>query len=349
MIKIDGSYGEGGGQILRTSLALSIVTGKPFMINNIRNSRPKPGLMQQHLKCIESCAEFCNAKCENARIGAESFSFVPGRICKTYISVDMKTAGSITLLLQSLTLPAILSGKTVQFEISGGTDVKWSMPYDYFSNVLVPFLKVYADIHPELIQRGYFPKGKGAIKLEIVSKHTFEEKDDLFFDLTERGELMSINGVSHASSDLSARKVAERQAVSAVNLLKKNGFDGEISTEYSNSLCSGSGVTIFAVFSKGNTSGSIQSIIGSDALGERGKSSESVGEDAAKKIIEIINSKIPVDEFLSDNLIPYIAVFGGRIKVPLITGHIKSNLYVTEKFLGKCLYVDEEKKFIIKK
>jgi len=343
MIEIDGSYGEGGGQILRTSLAFSLVTGKPFIIKKIRASRPKPGLMPQHLKCVEACVDFSGSECKDAKIGAQSFSFYPGKRKRKSITIDIGTAGSVTLLLQSLLLPALMSGNKTRIKVTGGTDVKWSMPVDYFTYVLSPFIRNYADIRTKLVKRGYFPKGDGEFIVLI------EKKEDISpIDIIEKEDLKMIKGISHACTDLSKQRVAKRQASAASIFLKNRGFDNDIGVEYSNSTCPGSGITLWGVYSKSEVDSTFPLITGSDALGEKGKTSEKVGEQAAERLVKNMESSAPVDEFTSDNLIPFIALFGGSVKVPELTGHILSNIYVVEKFLGKCISVDRNNNVIKK-
>ncbi|MBN1156432.1 RNA 3'-terminal phosphate cyclase [Candidatus Woesearchaeota archaeon] len=166
MIELDGSHGEGGGQIVRTALALSTITGKPFRVTRIRANRPRAGLKMQHLTCINALKQLSDCKCE-AELGQTELEFYPAPISRHEANIDIKTAGSITLLLQSILLPCILSTHSTRLAITGGTDVKWSMPWDYFTNVFLPVLKPYATIEARLIKRGYYPKGGGKVELMI--------------------------------------------------------------------------------------------------------------------------------------------------------------------------------------
>ena len=139
MLKIDGSYGEGGGQIIRTALALSTITGKGFEAINIRQGRKQPGLKAQHLHCIKALEELCGAKAEHSELGSSTLKYKPGKIKGKDIKIDIGTAGSISLLLQAVLLPCFFADKKVKLDIIGGTSGKWAMPFDYFNNVLVPF------------------------------------------------------------------------------------------------------------------------------------------------------------------------------------------------------------------
>src|SRR3989339_1721617 len=126
MIELDGSYGSGGGQIVRTALALSTITQKAFEVSDIRKGRSKPGLKNQHLFCIKALEELCNAKTEGAELGSTHLKYQPEKIKPQTLSIDIGTAGSITLLLQSLLIPAVFTNSKIRLKVSGGTDVIWS-------------------------------------------------------------------------------------------------------------------------------------------------------------------------------------------------------------------------------
>ncbi len=350
MIEIDGSFLEGGGQIVRTALAISTVIQKPFCVFNIRKGRPKSGLKNQHLYCIKALEKLCNAKTEGAELGSMKLKYVPGKIKGQTISIDIGTAGSVTLLLQSLLLPAFFSNSKVRFKISGGTDVQWSPQFDYFANVVIPQLQRFSEmIEISLVKRGYYPKGGGKVDIKIKPKFSLEKiKEAPQINLIEQYNLIQIKGISHASLDLQKAQVAERQARSARIALGRFNCPINIRTEYRETLSTGSGITLWAIFSKDLDEIDIFNPIriGADALGERGKRAEDVGKEAADKLIQEINSKAPVDSHLADNLIPFLALFGGRIKVSKITPHTLTNIYTCEQFLGKIFELDEDKKII---
>ncbi|NQU99035.1 RNA 3'-terminal phosphate cyclase [Candidatus Woesearchaeota archaeon] len=331
MIKLDGSFGEGGGAILRQALALSTLTGKPFEINNIRKGRPKPGLKAQHMHSIIALEKISDCSVTNYEVGSEKLKFIPGEVKNKTIEVDVKTAGSITLLLQSLVLPIVFSGKTVTMNIIGGTDVKWSQPVDYFANVFVPRLRQYADIDVRTMLRGYYPKGGGKVTIKIKSKAIGAEIEPL--ELTEKGELLQVRGVSHASTDLTNAQVADRQAASAELLLSDLRVPVRITRQYSNTFSTGSGITVWAIYSQEGKDISVPIVLGGDGLGAPKKKSEDVGKEAALNLKKEINSGAVVDKYLTDQLIPLLGITKGEILTSKITKHTESNIYVTEKFL----------------
>ncbi|MFH1440366.1 MAG: RNA 3'-terminal phosphate cyclase [Candidatus Woesearchaeota archaeon] len=349
MIELDGSYLEGGGQIIRTALALSMITQKPFTVTNIRQGRPKPGLKAQHLSCIKALMQLTNnkAKASGAELGSTKLIFLPAKITKSKIEIDIGTAGSITLLLQSLLPPLVMHDKRSALTIIGGTDTKWSPSYDYLKQIIIPQLKKYANIELNLLKRGFYPKGGGKIELKI-KPHKIENLPEI--NLIEQGDLMHISGKSFASQSLMNAKVAERQAHAAASILKRelNEFPHiNINSEYNDTFSTGSGITLWAIFKNKQNEEEVYPIrIGSDALGEKGISSENVGKSCAEKLLSEIYENAPVDVHLADNLIPFLAIAGGEIKVSSISNHTLTNIYTTEMFLNKKFDVEKDKKVI---
>jgi len=382
MVNLDGSYLEGGGQIVRTALALSTILQKSFEVKDIRKGRPQPGLKNQHLFCIKALEKLCNAQTEGAELGSTYLKYLPGKIKPKTISIDIGTAGSITLLLQSLLIPSIFSPSKVRLKITGGTDTKWSPQFDYFNNIIIPQLRRYADIEASLEKRGYYPKGQGKVDikikpkfkdiklsnesehgLEMSEKRSFSEntpkssisdeaklfqKEAPQINLTEQHKIVQLKGISHASSDLQKANVAERQASSAKLHLSKLNYPTDIQTQYQDTLSTGSGITLWAIFSKDPDEIDFLNPIrlGVDSLGERGKRAEDVGKEAAEQLLKEIYSRAPVDKHLADNLTPFLALTGGKIKVSEITNHTLTNIYACEQFLGNIFKVDKENNVI---
>ncbi len=343
MITLDGTYLEGGGQILRTALALSTITGKPFEIADIRKNRPEPGLKMQHLHCIKALQKLCDAKTADAFEGSESITFVPGKIKGGTINVDIGTAGSITLLLQSVLLPCLFAEKKTIMRITGGTDVRWSPSFDYFFNVLLPQLRKYADITVKLEKRGFYPAGGGKVIVKIKPHGIMEKKE---INLIKQKKVLGIRIYSIASLDLREKEVSERQAKAARYYLNQLGCPMQIESSYAESPSTGSVITIVANLGDEEVNLSNPMIMGADSLGEKGKTSEQVGEEAAKSLLQDLNSMACVDRFMGDQILPLLALFGGRVKIPEFTNHLLTNIYTIEKFLDIKFDIDKERRII---
>ncbi|WP_297519304.1 RNA 3'-terminal phosphate cyclase [Thermococcus sp.] len=326
-VEIDGSYGEGGGQILRTAVALSVITGKPVRIRRIRANRSNPGLRPQHLHGILALKELSDARVKGARVGSTELEFIPGKARPKHIRVPIKTAGSITLVLQAL-LPAMaFTGGS--FEVTGGTDVPWSPPVDYLKHVtLFALERMGLRFELEIKRRGHYPRGGGLVTGRV---EPWEERKPLIALEWEKIECFA--GISHATN-LPAH-VAERQAKAAEDRLRElYSAPVEIKREISRSLGPGSGIVVWA------ETDSLR--LGGDALGKRGKPAEVVGREAADELLEALTTRAAVDKFLGDQLIPFLAFAGGKIRVAEITNHLVTNVWVVERFFGKVFEVEGE-------
>lgn len=333
LLEIPGDYLEGGGQILRTALSLSVITQRPVRIFNIRAKREKPGLKAQHFHTIQALKEISDAKLEGFSLGSSEIKFLPSKVKSRNLDIDIKTAGSIGLLLQSLILAGCFSPSGITADIKGGTCGKGAIPVEYYLGVIIPILRhIGIEVKLDLIKRGYYPKGGGEVKIRIEPKTDF-----MPLTLTEQGRLTKIEGISHANRNLEKQRVAERQKDKAEKILKKRfDYPVEISAEYSHTLSLGSGISVWAKTDTG-------AILGADSLGERGKTSERVAEEAVDKLTTEINSGAAADTHLSDNLIPYLALCGGKIKTALpISLHTQTNIWVCEQFFGKIFKVEKE-------
>lgn len=351
MIYIDGSHMEGGGQILRTALALSTLTRRPCVIEKIRRNRPRPGLKAQHLSCIDALKQLAAAEVQGAKFGGPGLSFNPQAVVSGKLALDIGTAGSITLLLQSLLLPCMFADGPVKLCISGGTDTKWSIPADYFAHVILPFFNKFAAVKIDEVRRGFYPKGRGRLGLTITPRYRFTQYEnfDSFFahirnsvpplQFTMQPELDHIEGRSMASLQLKDAGVAERQADGAARILGDR-CALRIEKEYERTASLGTVITLWAVSRQGIV------FMGADALGEKGRRAEDVGAAAADRLLNLLKSDAAVDSHLADNLIPLMALCGGTIKTEKITGHIRSNIYVCEKFLEVRFRVQEEENVI---
>lgn len=342
MIEIPGDYLEGGGQILRTASALSCITGKPIKVFNIRAKRPNPGLSYQHLYTLKALAVLFKAEVNGLELQSKEITFTPKEdfIQGKNFDIDLKTAGAIGLALQPLVLVSAFScyrrdsaeaekGKGICFNIKGGTCGLGAIPIDYYKNVIFPILARFglnADL--EIIKRGYYPKGGGEVKVKIEPLREPKE-----INLLNAGKIIRIKGLSIASEELASRNVSSRQAETAQELLKKNfSVPIEIKIDYTKTLSIGSEINLIAYTQN--------SILGADSRGERNKTAERVGEEAATKLIKEIHSGAASDLHLADNLIPWLALLRGRIKTSVITLHTQTNIWICELFLGKIFSVE---------
>jgi RNA 3'-terminal phosphate cyclase (GTP) len=323
MILVDGSYLEGGGQIIRTSIALSAITGKSCKIINIRIGRKNPGLQAQHLKGVEAAAKICNAELKNAKIGSTEIEFFPKKINGGKISIDVGTAGSIMLVMQTIVPICLYADKESVLEITGGTDVNWSPSIHYFKNIFLNSLELLGmqrecDFDLKIARYGFYPKGGGIITFKIKPFRSFKK-----LDLVKRGELKRIDIISVASEELKRKSVAERQIDGAEKILGRIERKQAI---YEKTLSVGSSIHMHAHFENCK--------MGASSLGELGKKSELIGEECALNLKKQIDSKACFDEWMADQILPYMALSGdSRISVAEITDHCKTNIWVIEKFL----------------
>ena len=329
MLEIDGSVGEGGGQIIRTATALAAITGKEVEITNIRANRPKPGLSAQHLSAVKAVERLARCKTEGLELRSTRLQISPGTLKGFEGEIDIGTAGSITLLLQCFIPVALFADSETKVRITGGTDVNWSPPIDFYTNVYLKALhEMGCEVHIDLKRRGYYPKGDGLVDVSVTPTRHLKG-----IVLQKREEAGVINGVSH-SCGLPAH-VAERQAKAAEKTLKEAGYDSELKTgiEKEGKRTTGSGITLWCGYKSGS------------ALGERGKRAEIVGEEAARNIITELESDAMVDAHLADQLVPYIALSKGKseLKVREMTKHLETNMYITQKFLDVVFKVEKER------
>jgi len=346
MIEIDGYYGEGGGQILRTAVALSAISQKPCRIFNIRKSRGNPGLALQHLVGLRALSQFCNGKLEGDNLGSQEIKFFPGNILSPSLKIDIETAGSITLVLQTLLLPCLLSsmisGQTplsIKIKFHGGaTDTFFSPSIDYFRYVFLGALKKIIEELPtkrgggvdiNISRRGFYPQGGAEVEVKI-SPPVISQKIITPLSLEKAGKLGRILIISGAADSLRERKVAERQISGTRQtplFFKKADLPIEKKFEYYDTLSPGSQITIIAEFE--NT------VLGVSNLGKSQKSSEEVGKEAAMEFLKETMKGAALDKHLCDQILPYIAFLAKTAKITAseITQHARTNIWVIEKFV----------------
>jgi len=325
MLRIDGSQGEGGGQILRTAVSLSAITGKPVEITNIRSKRPNPGLRPSHLTAVKVLADLFGAKVENLKVGADWVRFEPSsRFEGATAKVDIGTAGSIPLTLMAVVPAVSLSGNELEIEITGGTDVKASPTIDYVRFVVAEiFRSIGIKFSVDVVKRGYYPKGGGIVKATIKACRSPAASEFL------NGRYVEPK-ITSVCSEL-PRHVAERQIASALVSLEKAGIKcSNYSASYETALSPGTSILLYSVSDFGGP------YIGGDSIGEIGKRAEAVGREAADRFTESALAGTAVDPFLADMLVLPLCLAKGRsiYKTARVTGHLRTNLAVAGAVTG---------------
>ena len=355
MLIIDGSKEEGGGQLIRTALALSTITRQPFSCINIRKGRKQPGLKAQHVAIIDTLCKWTGAKVVGNTLGSSSLEFFPGKtIPATHLNIEIGTAGSIVLVLQTLLLPALFAEGRVKFSCTGGSDVSMSPVFDYFQSIFLPHIKKFCKkLSTTLLQRGFEPQGEG--KIELLVEPQFSSATPEFLttlreqvppiNLIHQQPLLVVKGSSYASLSLQERKVAERQASATKSVLTQllpQNIPLSITTSYTAAVNSGSGIVLWALCSEHEEMNLFNpNIFGMNQLGEKKRSAEDIGTSVAKQFINIFASKCAVDNFLGDQLLVYLALVGGSMTVEYITPHMKGVCYIIKEFLGKSAIIKQ--------
>lgn len=324
MIEIDGSSGEGGGQILRTALSFSCHLKAPFRIFNIRARRKNPGLMPQHITCVRAAQLISGAEVKGDSNGSLELIFIPHKVQGGHYRFDIGTAGSTSLVLQTILLPLCFAQNESDITISGGTHVPWSPPFHYLKDVFLPLLKNSGvDVYLDIERWGFYPKGGGIIKTLIkpvisIAPLNLEKM---------RGEIKTIKGLS-AVCNLPL-SIAERQKTSALEFLKSHKLSADIEVLSVPGIGQGTFFFLICEFED-------SIIAGFSSLGQRGKKAEDVGKEAVEELIRFLHSNAPVEKRLADQIIPYLALSHGKSSFTTseITQHLLTNIEVVKKFLN---------------
>lgn len=326
MIEIDGS--DGGGQVLRTACALATLTGENTRIGQVRGNRPDPGLKAQHLTAIETLATLSGGSLENARRGAEEITVRPAPASEasaeatvepTDVEATVGTAGSITLVFDTVLPLAVACDTPVGVTITGGTEVKWSPPLSAHQQVKLPLCRRFglqAAIERE--QTGFYPAGGGRATLWLAPSTLSP------VDLTDRGSLVGARIYSRASGDM-VENAASRQAARVESRLADAGVPVlERQATVAETASPGSAVTVELVFE--------QTRAAFDALGDPERSPEAVGDEAVEATLDFRETDAAVDRHVADQLLVFLALAGGEIRVPAMTDHVETSLELLEAF-----------------
>jgi RNA 3'-phosphate cyclase len=317
MIELDGAHGEGGGQLLRTALSLSALSGQGVVLYDIRAGRPDPGLKPQHLAGVHLLRDLCSARVAGDQVGSRRLEFAPGPLRGGRLRFDVGTAGSLTLMMQTV-LPALaLFPARTELELVGGTDVRWSPPVDHYQLVLLPLLRrMGLQVEMEVPVRGFYPRGRGRVALRV---HGGPLKG---LRLRERGDLLHIAGISYVQN-LPAH-VAERMARAAGQELRR---DVDVGLQVLQGPSAGAGMVLVVEYE--NT------VLGWSALGVRGVPAERVGREAAQGLAREMEGGGTLDTHTADQLLPFLALSGEEcgFSVREVTGHLDTQLWLLPQFL----------------
>lgn len=327
MRTVDG--GDGGGQVLRSALALAAADGEPVRVEHVRGDRRQPGLKHQHLAGLRAIASVCDADVEGDAVGSETVVFEPGEPEPGEYAVDVGTAGAVTLVFETLLPLSAVLDAPVSVTARGGTDVAWSPSLDYYRRVRLPLARR-AGLHAtvELGRRGFYPEGGGAATLHVAPGEPRP------LSLVDRGECRGVRVRSVVTDDLADADVAERQADAATAALRGR-VDAPVlerTTEVVDARSTGSSVLVALEFA--------ESRAGFSALGEPGRRAEDVGRAAADDALAFPDGPGTVDGPAADQLVLPLALGGGRVRVPSVTDHLETNVAVARAF-GHDLALDE--------
>jgi RNA 3'-terminal phosphate cyclase (ATP) len=341
MIEIDGSYGEGGGQVLRTSLSLAAITGEPIRITGIRAGRKKPGLAAQHLTAVRAAARICNAQLRGDALGSMLLEFIPGSAVQAGIyTFDVSkaqqggSAGAIALVLQTILLPLALASGNSLVTLKGGTHVNFSPTATYIEQVYLPILqRMGVEAQVKLGAWGWYPQGGGEVELQVDGGGKLGG-----IDLLERGDLQQVRGLA-VVTELPSH-IPQRMANRAENLLREAHLKVTVQTLRERGVAPGAGIFLTAEYQN--------SLTGFGGFGRLRLSAETVAEIACQQLLEFHYTGAPVDEHLADQLLlpAALALQESQYRVAEVSRHLTTNAAVIEQFGLAQITVNEAEKIV---
>jgi RNA 3'-terminal phosphate cyclase (ATP) len=327
-VDIDGAHGEGGGQILRTALSLSVITGRPLRIKRIRAHRRNPGLAAQHLTAVRSAAALCGARLTGDTLGSMHLEFAPtapvaagNYVFDVGLAREGGSAGAVTLVLQTVLLPLARAAAESRVELRGGTHMAWSPPFDYVRDVwLAALARLGIEASLDLAAWGWYPVGKGEVRAHIQGGATILTP----LDIEHPGPLLRVVGRA-AAANLSAH-IPQRMADRARSLLAGLGVELRIEPLRVRAACAGAGIFLTAEYANLNC--------GFSALGTAGKPSEQVAEEAAEALLRHQRSGAALDRHLGDQILLPLCFSSGpsHFCVEEVTLHLETNAWAIGRF-----------------
>ena len=323
MIEIDGSHGEGGGQLLRMAVALAAITGQALRVGNVRAKRSNPGLAPQHLAAVKAVAALCGAEAEGLQVRSPEVVFHPHRLRGGEFQFDVGTAGSVTLVLQAVLPVALVCAERVVMRITGGTDVRDSPPLDYFRCVFLPLLLLMGGrVSLEVARRGYFPRGGGEIRVEVQAGATLRP-----LVMETRGALREIGGIAH-TANLPAHITARmaRAAQQALPPVPAPQIEQQL-LAWPQAIGQGGAIVLWALSEGG--------VLGAAATAQRAVPAERLGDEAGRALRAEIESGATLDVHAADQLLVYAALANGlsRFTARTLSSHARTTMWLIEHFL----------------
>lgn len=321
MIVIDGSEGEGGGQVVRNALALSLVTGRPFCINNVRGGREKPGLMRQHLTAVEAACAIGGAVCEGASVGSSEIAFTPGKVEPGDYRFAVGTAGSTSLVLQTVLMPLLLAEGPSRLVLEGGTHNMLAPPFEFLERAFLPIVnRMGPTVSARLVRHGFFPRGGGRIEVDIAPAQLTQ------VDCVDRGALQSVSATALFAA--LPFNIAEREIATARKLLPDWPEDAFAVRQLPDEQGPGNALLLESVFEHAT-----EIVTG---FGKLGVSAESLAKTAAHRMAGFLASQAFAGPYLADQLLlPFALAGGGRFTTVKPSQHARTAADVIERFTGQ--------------
>lgn len=336
LLVIDGSHGEGGGQVLRSALTLALLTGRSIQVRHIRAGRGRPGLRPQHLTAVRAAAAVCDAELEGDELSSQEITLRPGGAVKpgeyafdVAEAAEGGSAGSVGLVLQTVFLPLVMTEGVSHVTLRGGTHVAWAPSVSYLQHVFLPILaRMGIDAEIELEQWGFYPVGGGVARVRLVGR----ERRLMPISLMERGDVERVWGIA-AVTNLPSH-IPQRMANRAANVLAEEGLEARVEPRRLRGEGPGAGIFLFVKYE--------EIVAGFTAYGRKGLPAERVAEAACSDLLTHHRAGASVDPYLADQLVLPMALANGdsSLSTSEITRHLRTNAWVVRQFLDAVVRIE---------